>query len=51
MTGLDNATGLPETMEDYTPFICGEESLGTGSDHVRETDGFWAVLAWSISVG
>ena len=31
---------------DYTPFICGEESFGTGSDHVREKDGLWAVLAW-----
>jgi phosphoglucomutase len=31
---------------DYTPFICGEESFGTGSDHVREKDGMWAVLAW-----
>lgn len=30
----------------YTPFICGEESFGTGSDHVREKDGMWAVLAW-----
>ncbi|KAJ8447686.1 hypothetical protein Cgig2_031740 [Carnegiea gigantea] len=26
--------------------ICGEESFGTGSDHVREKDGIWAVLAW-----
>jgi phosphoglucomutase len=31
---------------DFTPFICGEESFGTGSDHVREKDGIWAVLAW-----
>lgn len=31
---------------DYTPFICGEESFGTGSNHVREKDGIWAVLAW-----
>ena len=30
----------------FTPFICGEESFGTGSDHVREKDGMWAVLAW-----
>jgi phosphoglucomutase len=28
------------------PFICGEESFGTGSNHVREKDGMWAVLAW-----
>lgn len=26
--------------------ICGEESFGTGSDHIREKDGVWAVLAW-----
>jgi phosphoglucomutase len=26
--------------------ICGEESFGTGSNHVREKDGLWAVLAW-----
>ena len=26
--------------------ICGEESFGTGSDHVREKDGIWAVLCW-----
>ena len=31
---------------DYTPFICGEESFGTGSNHIREKDGIWAVLAW-----
>jgi len=31
---------------DYTPFICGEESFGTGSNHIREKDGVWAVLAW-----
>lgn len=30
----------------YNPFLCGEESFGTGSDHVREKDGLWAVLAW-----
>ncbi|EDV96757.1 phosphoglucomutase [Drosophila grimshawi] len=29
--------------------LCGEESFGTGSDHIREKDGIWAVLAW-ISV-
>ncbi len=26
--------------------LCGEESFGTGSDHVREKDGLWAVLYW-----
>lgn len=30
----------------YAPFLCGEESFGTGSDHIREKDGLWAVLAW-----
>lgn len=32
--------------EDFNPMICGEESFGTGSNHVREKDGIWAVLAW-----
>jgi phosphoglucomutase len=31
---------------DYTPLICGEESFGTGSNHVREKDGIWAICAW-----
>lgn len=31
---------------EFNPIICGEESFGTGSDHVREKDGMWAVLAW-----
>jgi phosphoglucomutase len=31
---------------DYTPFLCGEESFGTGSDHIREKDGLWAMLSW-----
>ncbi len=26
--------------------LCGEESFGTGSDHIREKDGLWAVLYW-----
>lgn len=26
--------------------LCGEESFGTGSNHIREKDGLWAVLAW-----
>ena len=26
--------------------LCGEESFGTGSDHIREKDGIWAALAW-----
>jgi len=32
--------------ENLSPFLCGEESFGTGSDHIREKDGMWAVLAW-----
>lgn len=32
--------------ENYCPFLCGEESFGTGSSHIREKDGLWAVLAW-----
>ncbi len=31
---------------EYRPFLCGEESFGTGSSHVREKDGLWGVLAW-----
>jgi len=34
----------------YTPFICGEESFGTGSNHIREKDGMWAVYLFSISI-
>ncbi|KAG4074613.1 hypothetical protein HA402_004484 [Bradysia odoriphaga] len=26
--------------------LCGEESFGTGSNHIREKDGIWAILAW-----
>jgi len=26
--------------------LCGEESFGTGSDHIREKDGMWAAMAW-----
>jgi len=32
--------GTPQSV------LCGEESFGTGSDHIREKDGIWAVLAW-----
>jgi phosphoglucomutase len=41
---MDSACAFGKT--DYTPFICGEESFGTSSDHVREKDGMWAALAW-----
>ncbi len=33
-------------LDDGRITICGEESAGTGSSHVREKDGLWAVLAW-----
>jgi phosphoglucomutase len=43
---MDSGTKYYPTKDKYTPFICGEESFGTGADHVREKDGMWAVLAW-----
>lgn len=43
---MDSGTHYFPDGKTYTPFICGEESFGTGSDHVREKDGMWAVLAW-----
>jgi phosphoglucomutase len=33
-------------LDDGRITICGEESFGTGSDHLREKDGLWAVLFW-----
>ena len=33
-------------LDDGKVTICGEESAGTGSNHVREKDGLWAVLLW-----
>ena len=33
-------------LDDGLATICGEESAGTGSDHIREKDGLWAVLLW-----
>ncbi len=33
-------------LDDGKVTLCGEESAGTGSDHVREKDGLWAVLLW-----
>ena len=33
-------------LDDSRVTLCGEESFGTGSDHVREKDGVWAVLMW-----
>merc|ERR1719188_2722719 len=43
---MDSGTEYFPDKPTYTPFICGEESFGTGADHVREKDGMWAVLAW-----
>merc|ERR1712232_577155 len=43
---MDSGTKYFPDKPTYTPFICGEESFGTGADHVREKDGMWAVLAW-----
>ncbi|CAM38850.1 putative phosphoglucomutase [Leishmania braziliensis MHOM/BR/75/M2904] len=31
---------------DFNPLLCGEESFGTGSNHIREKDGIWASLFW-----
>ena len=33
-------------LDDGRIQLCGEESFGTGADHVREKDGVWAVLCW-----
>lgn len=33
-------------LDDGQATLCGEESFGTGSDHIREKDGLWAVLFW-----
>jgi phosphoglucomutase len=33
-------------MDDNRAALCGEESFGTGSNHIREKDGLWAVLMW-----
>jgi len=33
-------------LDDGRISLCGEESFGTGSDHIREKDGIWAVLFW-----
>lgn len=43
---MDSGTDRFPGKEVFTPFLCGEESFGTGSDHAREKDGMWAVLAW-----
>ena len=33
-------------LDDGRIQLCGEESFGTGANHVREKDGLWAVLCW-----
>ena len=33
-------------LDDRRITLCGEESFGSGSDHIREKDGLWAVLFW-----
>lgn len=33
-------------LDDQRITLCGEESFGSGSDHIREKDGIWAVLFW-----
>ena len=33
-------------LDDGRITLCGEESFGTGSDHIREKDGVWAILCW-----
>ncbi len=33
-------------LDDGRITVCGEESFGTGSNHVREKDGLWAVMCW-----
>ncbi|BFZ58754.1 Phosphoglucomutase-2 [Savitreella phatthalungensis] len=33
-------------FDDKRLSICGEESFGTGSNHIREKDGLWAIVAW-----
>merc|ERR1712190_486753 len=43
---MDSGTSYYPDKDTYTPFICGEESFGTGADHVREKNGICAVLAW-----
>ena len=35
-----------DLFDDQKILICGEESFGTGSNHIREKDGLWAIVAW-----
>merc|ERR1719319_1936243 len=46
---FDTPTGwkyFGNLLDDGQICLCGEESFGTGSDHIREKDGIWAALAW-----
>ncbi|GBG24002.1 Phosphoglucomutase [Hondaea fermentalgiana] len=43
---LMDAKELTGGKKDYNPVLCGEESFGTGSSHIREKDGIFAVLCW-----
>lgn len=49
ITSFETPTGwkfFGNLMDAGKATLCGEESFGTGSDHVREKDGLWAVLLW-----
>lgn len=46
---FDTPTGwkyFGNLLDDGQICLCGEESFGTGSNHIREKDGIWAALAW-----
>ena len=49
LTCFETPTGwkyFANLLDDGRITLCGEESFGTGSDHLREKDGLWAVLFW-----
>ncbi|RVU86161.1 alpha-D-glucose phosphate-specific phosphoglucomutase [Leucothrix sargassi] len=49
LTAYETPTGwkfFGNLLDDNKITLCGEESFGTGSSHVREKDGLWAVLFW-----
>jgi len=46
MLSHEKHSGFGNLMDAGRLSICGEESFGTGSDHIREKDGLWAVMAW-----
>ncbi|MBY5934851.1 alpha-D-glucose phosphate-specific phosphoglucomutase [Tateyamaria omphalii] len=49
MASFETPTGwkfFGNLLDAGTVTLCGEESAGTGSNHVREKDGLWAVLLW-----